>query len=649
MSQFTGMILTKKGRELQAKAEAGALLKFTKVKIGDGQIGPGQSLEDLVDLVHPLKVLDISSVQAEGGLCRIRTSITNKGITQGFYVKELGLFAQDPDVGEILYAITTASAADYLPPEGGATAINNQFDIIVIVGNASQISATIKLDGLVDQEQLAKLQGQVDTLAKSVIGSAVLNGLAFTHSGLTASYTAGSAYVSGVKFDVAAGTIQLNANQGQYIYLDIDGKLKSTTDQATAQSKCLLWYFSTNATNVITSMDRRTIIDSTQFVRQTEVAANGASKIPRLDAQGKGAFSITGEAAGTQAKLDAHTAAADPHTQYAKKYGDSTLTIANNTPTLQLQDLNGATDKKIVNIVNDSGAAAFHLVKDDGSWIRDLLKLPTDGTDPSTGGKLLLHEGNMNALLGNKNALFNSSAGLDLIGWKDVTNHNNFFAGEGGYGEVNFFGHYSNTSTAYESLDSTPIRLTSNAQTTLSGEVYTMGLIGASALVELHYLDSNLTIIKQEQVLIPPGKHWAFFSVTSTAPTNTVYCRVRLALPPNSTNTNTAWRKLKLENGPRATPYDNSADITHINKRIGDYNVFKSGKDSNGVYTIVDYKHRNGALVMNSTLSNPDSSGNYQTLTKKYYSLSGFNYYTEVWTFTYDTDGQIVSQVVKND
>ncbi|MDT3416183.1 hypothetical protein QO009_002051 [Brevibacillus aydinogluensis] len=156
MAQFTGMILTKKGRDLQAKAEAGVTLTFTKVKIGDGQLAQGQSLEDLNDLVSPQKILTIGSVQAEGnGLCRIRANITNQGITQGFYVREIGLFAQDPQLGEILYAIATASAADYLPPEGGATVVNNQFDIIVIVGNATQISATISPSGIISQDDVA--------------------------------------------------------------------------------------------------------------------------------------------------------------------------------------------------------------------------------------------------------------------------------------------------------------------------------------------------------------------------------------------------------------------------------------------------------------------------------------------------------------
>ncbi|MGN7469636.1 hypothetical protein [Brevibacillus sp. SAFN-007a] len=136
----------------------------------------------------------------------------------------------------------------------------------------------------------------VEGLAQNILGSSVISGLAFTTNGLTANYTAGAAYVNGVKIDVAAGSIQLNGTQGQYIYLDTDGLVKNTTSQATADAKCKLWYFATDATSVITSTDSRTIVSKDAFVKQTDVAANGANKIPRLDGQGKGAFSITGDA-----------------------------------------------------------------------------------------------------------------------------------------------------------------------------------------------------------------------------------------------------------------------------------------------------------------------------------------------------------------
>lgn len=108
------------------------------------------------------------------------------------------------------------------------------------------------------EQGIADAHDLVENLAKTAVGNAVVSGLTFTSSGLTANYTAGQAYVNGVRFDVKAGSITLNATQGQYIYLDSDGAVKKTTSQATAQAKCLLWYFATDASKVITSTDQRT-------------------------------------------------------------------------------------------------------------------------------------------------------------------------------------------------------------------------------------------------------------------------------------------------------------------------------------------------------------------------------------------------------
>ncbi|TRY24363.1 hypothetical protein FOI68_17065 [Brevibacillus sp. LEMMJ03] len=168
-----------------------------------------------------------------------------------------------------------------------------------VVQQGTKVTAN-RLNNL--ENGVEKAHQLVESLAQSVVGSSVISGLTFTANGLIASWTSGSAYVNGVRFDVPAGSITLNPTQGQYIYLDSDGVVKITTNQATAQAKCLLWYFATDASSVITSTDRRAVVDSAAFVKQTEVAANGANKIPRLDAQGKGAFSITGDAASVGGK-----------------------------------------------------------------------------------------------------------------------------------------------------------------------------------------------------------------------------------------------------------------------------------------------------------------------------------------------------------
>lgn len=155
MAEYTGMFLTKKGRDLQVKAQSGVRLNFTKLAIGDGQ--HIQNIEDIETLLNPLKDLWISGIQVENGQCRIHSSITNQGITQGFYIREIGLYAQDPDIGEILYAIALASEADYLPAEGGATVVNNEFEIITVVANATEITANISNTGFPSREEFDKV------------------------------------------------------------------------------------------------------------------------------------------------------------------------------------------------------------------------------------------------------------------------------------------------------------------------------------------------------------------------------------------------------------------------------------------------------------------------------------------------------------
>lgn len=158
MGNYTGVYLTKKGRNLIAKGLTGTKINFTRVKIGDGQPTAGQKIDELNDLIAPKKELPINSIKVEGdGLCRVRTHLTNIGLEVGLFVYELGVYALDPDDGEILYGYTTASTPDFLPPEGGSTLINHQFDIMTIVGNATNINAKIDVDGYVSQADFDEL------------------------------------------------------------------------------------------------------------------------------------------------------------------------------------------------------------------------------------------------------------------------------------------------------------------------------------------------------------------------------------------------------------------------------------------------------------------------------------------------------------
>jgi len=147
MANWSGGLLTTKGQALQAKVDAGQTeLLITKMKIGSGT---ADSLQNLTDLVEPQQNIAISGITAADNLTTITGVITNAGLTEGFYVRELGVYATDPDDGEILYSVTADSAPDYLPAEGDSVTVSQEFNYYIAVSNASNVSATLSTSGLV--------------------------------------------------------------------------------------------------------------------------------------------------------------------------------------------------------------------------------------------------------------------------------------------------------------------------------------------------------------------------------------------------------------------------------------------------------------------------------------------------------------------
>ncbi|WP_342563186.1 hypothetical protein NST84_27305 [Paenibacillus sp. FSL R7-0345] len=138
------MILTNKGLALQGKAQAGAQLNYTRIAVGDGSLS-GQSIPALNGLISPKKTLPVKRLRTQPpNKVIVGTVLSNAEITAGFYFREVGVFAQDPDAGEILYAYANSGVtADYVAPGGGTDIIEKVFDCIVTVGTAANITATM--------------------------------------------------------------------------------------------------------------------------------------------------------------------------------------------------------------------------------------------------------------------------------------------------------------------------------------------------------------------------------------------------------------------------------------------------------------------------------------------------------------------------
>lgn len=144
MADFPGMITTAVGDRLQALAQIGTALQFTRVALGDG--AAPDAISPLTGLVNEQLSIAIQSMDILGdGTARIRVILTNQNVDAGFFIREIGLFATDPATNqEVLYSYTNAGASpDFLPGDGGATMVEYTFDLLTVTGNAQNVTAVI--------------------------------------------------------------------------------------------------------------------------------------------------------------------------------------------------------------------------------------------------------------------------------------------------------------------------------------------------------------------------------------------------------------------------------------------------------------------------------------------------------------------------
>ncbi|GAV24819.1 hypothetical protein ciss_07520 [Carboxydothermus islandicus] len=244
MAAFGGLIITNRGRALQAKVQIGAQLTFTRIAVGDGELG-GSSILDLTGLKHEVKSLSISKIKTlSGGRALVGTVLSNQDITQGFYLREIGVFAQDPDLGEILYCYGNAGAlAEYIPAGGGADIIEKQIDIITIIGNASSVSAVIDESLIFEtptgaQEKANAAESNAKAYTDQQVASRVLNsgGVPSIEAGPDANKpvagTAGRIYIATDTKIIYQDTGTAWEKRGVVKWDDIEGKPSTFTPSA---------------------------------------------------------------------------------------------------------------------------------------------------------------------------------------------------------------------------------------------------------------------------------------------------------------------------------------------------------------------------------------------------------------------------------
>lgn len=166
MGAFKSAVITKKGQALLAKVIAGTTkLEFTKIKVSETTLsGDLASLTGIGTIKQEEKVASV--VRQNGANVKVSASFSNETLGAGYYVRNIGLYATDPQDGEILYSISVAdestATADWMPPFNGIGVSSLLVDLVTAVSNASNVSVTVDPSAGATVAQIVNLQEQID-------------------------------------------------------------------------------------------------------------------------------------------------------------------------------------------------------------------------------------------------------------------------------------------------------------------------------------------------------------------------------------------------------------------------------------------------------------------------------------------------------
>lgn len=173
MAEFNKLTITNKGQALMAKLIAGKTkIEFTKVASSTNVYTEAQILA-LTSLANVKQTVSISKITRTNNVAvQIEAAMENSKLTAGYNMNTIGLYAKDPDDGEILYAVASVSSSDkgaYMPPYNGITVSGAYLKLTTTVSNADNVTLQVDQAAVATVGDITELQKQIADL-KALIG-----------------------------------------------------------------------------------------------------------------------------------------------------------------------------------------------------------------------------------------------------------------------------------------------------------------------------------------------------------------------------------------------------------------------------------------------------------------------------------------------
>ena len=145
MAKYSNIKLTQKGLDMAINADKSKKMIYTHIGIGDGKLEDSEDILTLIEMKSRKIYADIADINNDtNNQVTLETVVSNKVVNEGFYAREIGIYAKLGEDGEeVLYGYANAGdEADYMPDK--TQPIDElKLRITLIVGNVDNVTAIV--------------------------------------------------------------------------------------------------------------------------------------------------------------------------------------------------------------------------------------------------------------------------------------------------------------------------------------------------------------------------------------------------------------------------------------------------------------------------------------------------------------------------
>ncbi len=176
MNVWENTVLTDKGHSLLAKLIEGHTLDITRAETGSGYVTPGL-LAKQESVSEPQQAVVFHPVSyPKTGKCALPCSLTNDNVTTGYLATQLGVYANDPDEGEILFFIAQGPSGKgtEVPSASEMPGYSAEWTFYLQYGQADGVTVVVDPTGAITQEGMEQyIESEILSMTYSEIDAAM--------------------------------------------------------------------------------------------------------------------------------------------------------------------------------------------------------------------------------------------------------------------------------------------------------------------------------------------------------------------------------------------------------------------------------------------------------------------------------------------